>query len=351
MVCAWKCYSIVWRHNVHITKTCYFLPCHWTEATLSKPDQGLQSIRFSQTKDEQGSLRAVGALGLMSITSKQLKSTVRRVKRIDVKAERDCLTNRLKMGGIPWELASRIGDEIRSVKQMSLLYASVEDTDCRDRLLVPLVADLCSVVKLGGTASGWSAAIHRVWFSALPDPTLANERFDQLRHLVEDHALLLDKLHSGLLPDPALDALLASQQLLDTELARTVSIELPAEHSDCFPSESEQQRSFFRLKVLDKPQIFPCIVMQTCAGPYFSSRLCLFLLEGADFVSRLQETFSGDAECVAVARKVSLKLKQDFGAVTSNDDATVLLIRGLDCALDKAAKKNGFRGETRVLGK
>jgi hypothetical protein len=293
----------------------------------------------------------VGAIGLMSITSEQRKAKDDRGQRMDSKAERICLRDRLQKGGIPWELASRIGDEIRSVKQMDRLYASVEDEACRDRLFAPLVVDLCGGMKLAGTASGWSAAIHRVWFSAHSDPCLARERFDQLCHLVEDHALLLDKLHSGLSSDAALDALLSSQQLLDAELKRTVSIELPSEHMDCFSSDSDGQHTFFELKVLDKQQQIPSIMMQTKAGPYRSSRLLVFLLDGENFVRRLQDALSDDEECIAAARKVARTLKQDLCTVIASGDATVILIRGMDCALDKAAKQNGFRAETRVLGK
>lgn len=290
----------------------------------------------------------------MSVTSEQRQSKDDdRGQRIDSKAERICLKNRLQNGGIPWELVLRIVDEIRSVKQMDRLYASVADEGCRDRLLVPLIADLCCEIKLAGTASGWSAAVHRVWFSTLSDPGLARERFDQLCHLVEDHALLLHKLHAGFSPDAALDALLSSQQLLEDELERIVSIELPSDHKDCFLSDSEGGRTFFSVNLQDKPQKIPSIAMRTTAGPYYSARLLVFLLDGEDFVRRLLNAFSDAEESVTVARKVARKLKQDFCAVSSSasGDATVLLIRGLNCALDNAAKRNGFRSETRVLGK
>lgn len=331
---------------VYLTKI-FVSPVFWIDRS--------GTTRFFQAKDEQGSLRAIGAIGLMLVTSEQRSATnggsgIGR-QWIDSKADRICLTDRLRNAGIPSELVSRIADEIRSGNILDRLYTSIEDEGCRDRVLVPLIADLCIGLELVGTAVGWSTAIHRAWFSAVSDPSVARKSFGQLRHLVEDHALLLDKIHTGLSPDAALDALLSAQQLLHDEHERTVSIELPTEHKNCFPSESADRRAFFSLIPFDKAQKIPSIVMRTTAGPYSSARLLVFLLDGEDFVHRLVHAFLDGAECVAVARNVARMLKQDFCAAISSGDAIVLLIRGMECALDRVARQNGFRSETRVLGK
>jgi len=314
------------------------------------------STRFVQAKEEQGSLRAVGALGLMSVAQFSANSKTDNGRSVDATAERTFLKDRLQKGGLPWELASRIADEIRSVQQMDALYASIDDETFRDLLFVPLLEDLSGRIKFDGTAHGWSRAVHRIWFSALPDPKVGRQRFDELLCLAEDHALLLDKLHTGLPPEEAMDELLSAQQLLKEDLPRTVSIELPKEHQGCFPSDSTDGRAkFFRLKVTtDEQQTIPVVTMQTKSGAFSSSRLFVNLLDGTEVVRRLQESFVDGNESIVVARQVALQLKQDLGSsrrVVTADDKTVLLIRGMGNALDQAAKKTGFRSEIRVLGK
>ena len=313
------------------------------------------STRFVQAKEEQGSLRAVGALGLMSVAQHSANSKTNG-RRVDATAERTFLKDRLQKGGLPWELASRIADEIRSVQQMDALYASIDDETCRDLLFVPLLEDVCGRIKFDGTAHGWSRAVHRIWFSALSDPKVGRQRFDELLCLAEDHALLLDKLHTGLPPEEAMDELLSAQQLLKEDLPRTVSIELPKEHQSCFPSDgTDGPAKFFRLKVTNnEQQTIPVVTMQTKSGAFSSSRLFVNLLDGTEVVRRLQESFVDGNESIVVARQIALQLKQDLGSsrrVLSADDKTVLLIRGMGNALDQGAKKTGFRSEIRVLGK
>lgn len=316
-----------------------------------------RSTRFVQTNHEQGSLRAVGAFGLMSVTS--IGSTDSEVesatgRRVDTTAERNCLKDRLRNAGLPWQISLRIADEMQNIKKLDALYSSIEDETCRDLLLVPLLKDLCGQIKFAGTAHGWSRAVHRLWFSALAEPNSAKGRFDDLCHLVEDHALLLDKLHTGLQPDEALDALLSAQQLLKEDLPRTVHIEVPLEHKDCFPSgdHAEARRSFFRLVTTEKNQTVPVVTMQTMAGPYSSDRLYVHLLDGTAVLKRLQDSFTtGDQEQIALARQVALALKRDLGKKSKRvGDRDVLLIRGMENALNQAAKKSGFRSESKVLG-
>jgi hypothetical protein len=313
----------------------------------------------------------VGVLGLMSITNDRLlpAKTVSTQLRSSME-ERLCLQRRLQNCGIPKVLVTRIADEIRSVQQMDLLYSSIDDTICRELVLVPLISDLCDSSGCPGTPSAWSTTIHRAWFSKLSNPILANERFTELRHLVEDHALLLDKLHTGLSSDAAVDEVLGSHNLVhDAGMERYVWIDLPTEYVPCFSLPEHENTtassSFFRLRVVDAPttiQPIPsCIVMQACAGPYHSSRLFIFLIDGAEFIRRIQDvvtTASGvhDPNYVHIARTCAQSIRNDFSTsvtgIPPNDErsTTILIIRAMDCALSNAAKKNGFRSEIRVVG-
>jgi hypothetical protein len=221
-------------------------------------------------------------------------------------------------------------------------------------LLEPLIRDLCdSEEECFGTPSAWSTAIHRAWFSKLTIPSSAKKLFQELSSLVENHALLLDKLHGGLSPDAAVDEVLGSVKPNGDTLERYVVIDLPSEHLNCFPSEEQEEgaHSFFRLQVSDKPQKIASITMCTHAGPYHSARLLLLLMDGDDYVRRLSTSISnGPPDLIGAARTCAEKLHRDFCVVTRPDDQVILLIQGMELALDNAAKKNGYRPELRVLG-
>jgi hypothetical protein len=163
-------------------------------------------------------------------------------------------------------------------------------------------------------------------------------------------------LHTGLSAEVAVEEVLESAQLKqDKEFDRMVCIDLPKEYVECFPSTSANTTSVFRLNIVDKPQKILSIVIRTYAGPYFSPRFIIFSLDGEDLVRRIQSAMKvgGDEsnlDYVALAKTIAEKLYRDFCVVTGKDENVVLLIRALDSALDKAAKKSEYRSETRILG-
>jgi hypothetical protein len=312
------------------------------------------SVRFFQSKDEQGSLRAVGAFGLMSASASRTGADTgyRSVNQI---AERTCLSDRLKTGGIPWVLASRVSEEFGSISQLDLLYGSVDDEECRDRLLAPVVADLSDKLQhLSGTPAGWSTAIHKVFFSALSDPAAGRANLEKFKHLVEDKAILLAKLHSGMQPEEALDSVLSSDQLEREACQGQVSIEVTPGNEKFFAVNQPGGPKFFALKVSENQPAVSRVFMRTNAGPYSSSRLCIFLLEGDDVMSRLREGLTEEQDFVSAARSMALRIRQDCCSKlpinVAGEDTSLVLIRGLHSALDKAAKGNGFPSEMRVLG-
>ena len=299
----------------------------------------------------------VGVLGLMAITNERLSRVNQKIPNINTKAERVCIIKRLQAYGIPWNLVTRITDEIRSVPQMDALYSSTDNVSCRELLLVPLISDLCDTDELKSTASAWSRAIYRAWHSELSDPATTLDRFKELSPIVDDDALLLEKLHDGMCADLALDAVLATGQVKgEKESRRIVCIDLPKDLTDCFPSSSANAATVFRLNYVDRPQKIPSIVMRTYAGPFYSSRFIIFTVNGDDIVRRIQATLKDSShghnpDYLAISKTLAEKLYRDFCVVTAKDDTIVLLIRALGPALDSAAKKNGYRSEMRILGK
>lgn len=299
----------------------------------------------------------VGVLGLMAITNERLSRVNQNIPKINTKAERVCIIKRLQACGIPWNLVTRISDEIRSVQQMDTLYSSTDDVSCRELLLVPMITDLCDKDESKSTASAWSKAIHRAWHSNLPDRATTLDRFKELSPIVDNDALLLEKLHDGMCADFALDEVLATAQTKgEKEMSRIVCIELPKNLTDCFPSSSSNEATVFRLNYVDRPQKIPSIVMRTYAGPFYSSRFIIFTINGDDIVRRVQVTLKDSShgqnpDYLAISKTLAEKLYRDFCVVTAKDDSIVLLIRALGPALDSAAKKNGYRSEIRILGK
>ena len=314
------------------------------------------TTRFVQTSDEQGSLRMVGVLGLMAITNERLRRGNQNVPKINTKAERVCIIKRLQNCGIPWTLVARITDEIRSVQQMDKLYSSIDDISCRELMLVPLISDLCGTEELPSVASAWSKAIYSAWISKLPDPTTVMKQFNDLSPIVDDQALLLEKLHNGLCAELALDEVLgAAQKKQEKQLNRIVCIDLPKDFADCFPSSSTNSPSVFRLNTVDRPQKIPSIVMRTYAGPFYSPRCIMFTIDGDDIVRRIQSTLKHytngqSTDYVNISKTLAEKTHRDFCVVVAKDDTIVMLIRALGLALDNAAKKSDYKPEVRVLG-
>jgi ERCC4-type nuclease len=309
------------------------------------------TVGFIQTKDEQGSLRAVGALGLMSATaSKQSQRSPESA--LNVKVERKRLADRLENGGIPFQLAHRVAEEIGSTKQMDLLYAIAENDDCREIMLAPVIADCCSALASKSSASRWSAACHRIYFSPLVEAAKARKIYSEYEHLVEDRANLLFNLQTGWTPEEALDIALSDGDV-QVESPRSVSIELSKDGSDfrnCFAVDSRVE-TFYRFKQGQLSRLLPFMAMRTESGLFRSSRLFVFLLEGEQLVERVKQSLTDKNACfVASARIVADKIRDDCcDESESGKERRILVIRGLQAALDNAAKKPGYNSVLRAM--
>jgi ERCC4-type nuclease len=309
-------------------------------------------VGFIQTKDEQGTLRAIGTLGLMSATASELRQKSPE-SALNVKVERKRLVDRLENGGIPFQIAHRVAEEIGSMKQMDLLYANAESDECRDAMLAPVIADCCS--ELGSSnPSRWSAACHRVYFSPLTETAEVRKVFNEYEHLVEDSANLLFSLHTGLTLEEALDTALNDGNAED-DPPRSVSIELSKDASDfrnCFAVDSHVE-SFYRFEQGNAQlhRLLPFMAMRTESGLFRSSRLFVFLLEGEQLVERVKESLTKtNRGFVDSARIVADKIRHDCcDESVSGKERRILVIRGLQAALDSAAKKPGYNSVLRAV--
>jgi ERCC4 domain len=165
-----------------------------------------RKTRFIQTRDVQGSLRAVGAFGLMMTLFRQSRKDTATP---GLAKSHTQLADKLLAGGIPWGIAKRGSQEIGSVAAMDIVYQRACSQSARDHLMEPIIAKSLPRDYQDSITSvaGWSKAIHRVWTSQLKDLNVARQAFADTKDLVQDHSELLCLQHSGKSPEEALDEL------------------------------------------------------------------------------------------------------------------------------------------------
>jgi hypothetical protein len=276
-------------------------------ALLSSP-----SANFIQTKDETSSLRSVAALGVMAAASAKLRS----------KAAKACppgrnnstrLVDRLTGGGIPWELSRQIADSVGSIQYLEWLYKECESDECRSQLLVPFITE-SEYNGQSNTVADWSTKIFRVF-------------------------------RTSFTRDPHLSCTDGTK--------RRVTIELSKSNSSLFPAATDD--SFYLLKLRQGHPLglaLPTVSMQTAAGKFTSHRLYVHLLEAKSLVtlitSRIHESHG---DFVRIAKEVASVINSQchHPTMVSGKDRRVLLLCGLNPAIDAAAKKAGYRTETRVV--
>jgi hypothetical protein len=257
--------------------------------------------------------------------------------------------------GIPRELARCVADEFGSIEHLRSLYESVGDEDVCDGLLFPIVEDVVRDLNSSSTAYSWSSAIHKVFFSALKDRGAAKMLFEESRHVIDDEARLLGLIHSGLEVNQAVDTLLSDVEDTDVDdHRRVVNLGIPKAMDHLFVWAVQDDSAFYRLYKLDSSVRYnpiPFVSIHTSSGEYSSEKLLVFVLEGSEFVRRLGRGIDkSDGDYMAVARTVASCIVNDCDANNQTEvDTRVLLLHGLQPALDQAAKKPGFCLHSRAV--
>ena len=258
---------------------------------------------------------------------------------LDWKAEHSYLINRLQKHGIPYEIAERVADEMGSLKELESIYDSVADDYCRMYLLTPIFKDFYS--RLPGSASDWS---YKVW-----------------------QVLQTNHISDGPLPY--------------SECTRFVEIYVPAELQFVIPTATDDstEETFYRIIKLNESDIIPTLLFRSVVGSYCSTALLVSVVDGADILCYLKTALIvAKRNCYSACETAATKLvghirqskmmfrttKKSSVLETANETKSlcgkssnantnrhILIIRGMDMALAKAAKSNGFRPELRLLGK
>lgn len=322
------------------------------------------NLKFLQTKDEQASYRAVGAAGLVAANLQWTKHAPPVVD--SSKAEVSRLHSKLKNRGVPWQIARRVAEELGSSYQLDKIYSNCE-ASCRFNVLVPVITNSCSNIITNersrtfleyGTVEGWSMAIDSAWHSKLDEPHTALRLFEEYKFLSNDRAHLLSSLHRGV---PVEQALQISSKVDGGDLAltscqkRIVRVESLPHFAHILSPDIGTETFYDSVSVDENPLglCLPCIVMRTVCGEFQSRRLVLSILEGGCVVTRIQESLLDRPlhDSLDVAKAVAQQINVECSSFLLRlpHDRRVLIIRGLGPALDRAAKKVGYRAECKVL--
>lgn len=311
---------------------------------LARVMLSIRNVRLIQTKDEQESLRAVAAYGLLAAFSSHATHSEEIPVFGSINTEKVRLSDRLVAGGIPWELAKTVSEEVGSIPALQRLYSEGETQECKDQLLIPLVSSFCE--RYDGNASRWSTAIHSVFCSESPDVSTIKKTFAEYKHFVTDEARLLTLLYRGTAVQEAIDSIFSSNQEDVSTPRRLVRIELAPEFKDCFP-EGNVEGAFYRLREVSQSGIkLPRVRLWTDGINFRSEFVDLTLMDGVPFVEIVTDAVQSQSNSLAAARHAAARI---LVKIPDRRVKTVFMIRGLRPALVRVAKAAGYRPETRLL--
>ena len=315
--------------------------------------------RFIQTREEQSTLQAIGALAL--VCSKKFHPSHGIVPSRESKSARLELECKLKSAGVPWELARSVSDEIGSCKGLELLYRKASNAECRDQLLSHILHDVCATTStFAGSSRDWSRAIHQIFYSKVSQRIEALEAFEARKEFVENAAVLLGNIHGGMSYDDSVSA--SFQETSPVERKRRVLIRSPRSEAG-FPVLDFEgvEDTFYSVEWVNgsSDPLLSVVTFQTTDGTFQSEPLFVFVMEGDSFVSMhdglmMQGTEYDDDDYVDCASCVSSKIVKTMQTicpsfVSGGTSTGILLLRGLQTAIDKVARSREFRPSLRPL--
>jgi ERCC4-type nuclease len=280
------------------------LYCFFGRALLSH-----QSANFIQTKNEQGTHRAIGALGLMAASLKPVREDFAKLSQSSAD-ERTQLSDRLTLAGVPSKLAHDVAREFGSIKQLTSKYALCESDACRSALMYPVAMH----TRLEGDARTPEALSDFVYRSFVSQ---ASGSIDESTAPIE---------------------------------TRHVNIVLSSHLVNLFPRPNDT--AFFSLKKNEQQNPFPTIIMETIAGTLRSTKLFIHVIAGDEFVKRIQASMNRfPKRFVDASKEVGAGIKSDCTTAPfhANKDRMVVLLQGLSPALDSISRHAGYQQEIRAV--
>ena len=321
------------------------------------------SIKFIQTRDEQASLQSVGALGLMTVFAPSNCTKEREEGKDKYAKGVQALSDQLKEAGIPWKMAKRIANVVGGHMELKALYDSCCNELAKSHLLSHVIA-ADDQGDLKTSMAGWSDAIYRIIAGASKkqsgDKTKLSGEAALLLHkeLIEDHDMYLSTLYQGNSPEEALEKVLDNPSSKHTERAsRVVAISLTNEQSTKYfpPSGSavSGERMFYKLSILSGEESrsqFGAITMRTVSQSLASKSLKIFELEGSDIVDLVRDSWGTEkGKDFASLAKTVARLVDNLCHGKGHNTKRILMVCGLQPALDANAKKSGYATETKTV--
>jgi ERCC4-type nuclease len=340
------------------------------------------SIMFFQTRDEQASLRAIAALGLMAVFAPSKYTKELEDSRINLASEErtattnnnskgaQALSDQLKQVGIPWRLAKRVANVVGGPIELKALYDSCCNETAKSKLLSYIIAtgDDHDQGDMQSSAAGWSDAIYRINAASPQSPSSDEKRLSGEaalilhKELIEDHGFYLSTLYQGNCPEETLEKVLdnpSSSSPTHEEMApRHVTISLTNDQATKYFSPSTPDDStFYKVSILSDEQSISqsgAITIRTVSRSFASNALSVFEFEGSDIVDLIRDSWSSKKgnNFVSLAKLVAHvvdNICHERGRGRSSGIKRILMVCGLQPALDANAKKSGYATETRSV--
>ncbi|MGK3752984.1 MAG: ERCC4-type nuclease [Bacillariaceae sp.] len=324
------------------------------------------AIKFIQTRDEQSSLRAIGALGLMaaSAPTKYTNEVIQQPHELDGRRNSpddfQALCDELKQGGIPWRLAKRIASATGSLRQLKALYSLCCDEQARSKLLSHVIesGNVEYQDNLRSSSSGWSEAIYRIVSCSNSANTINGEAALLLhKNVLKDHGLYLSILYQGYSHEEALSRISTKPASLPTpsEVAtRHVSIHLTGDQAKNYFPQGADNDSFYKLSIVSGSGSHASsspITMCTVCESLSSKPLSIFEIEGSKIIDLIRGTWNTHKkdDYVAFTKDLASRVDTKCRVLGRSSTKRIILVCGLQPALDADAKKSGYLAETKTV--
>lgn len=323
-----------------------------------------QKIKFVQSKDERATYRLIGAIGIMANAGE--KDDLLSIAPIQTATiEQNRLSDRLTSGGIHRKIAKEIASQFGSVENLEEAFDKCNSLEAKRYLILPILRNLDENPGYPGNNEIWSKAVFDVFHSTEDARSNCRQQFKEIEETFGfvycDAAIVLHALYANKSRNEAVSMAFDRTDVEQNIVHRTVTIQCSQSIQSCFEKPTEQ--SFYSLHIVpDKPQILPCVTMLTSMGRLKSNKLSFYILEGSkivddvcDYILNMKKEQSSFVE---MTMTIAINIKSLCGreeiepsstCYISREDRRVLVVRGLNTALDKKSKSPGFQTETSIL--
>ena len=309
-----------------------------------------EKIKFIQTREQHGTFRSIGALALMAMLSTTIDQNAPSSPPTAT-AEQNILKNRLTDGGIDWKVAGAIAKEIGSVSALERLLDVCTSDGVKDLVLLPVLENTFRAEL--GDLKCWSSAAAKAFRATAEDRSIVRQKLNDLMQSFGSkfpfsRGAVVSNLYSG---DPLDEAVSMAFEHSDMYIPsnRRVFVEVGKEMFVFF--DSPVPNSFYTLAVKDFPYGATAKLVTKC-GKLMSDPMYIYVVGGQTVLNALYSALGkqrGAIDYVEAIRQAAGTIVQPLCCTRRVNDRHVIIVRGLQPAVDAARAKDGYRDETRSL--